>query len=516
LDLNAEARNVTNGTLPNTFISLYDVAKLYRVPYLDKALKDAMRNVCIEGGPRVAEHRDALMNYCEQDTVVMAPVLEKLAPSISLTHALIRGDYVAAYANVEYYGLPVNAPAYRLILQHRAQLMRQVANHTNTLVGPLYEGTVFKMRAFRELVHSWGALSRWPRTPTGLLKHDEDTLELMAGTYPHAETVRQAQKTMNDLERVSFAIGPDARHRYFAGLFGTLTSRNNPATKGAILHRSRWWRNLLKPSKGWALAYLDFSSQEFLVQAVLADDAQGIADYKTGDVYMAWGWHVGIIPPHGTRDAYERERDLLKAAILGMAYGMGLRTLAQYLGVSGTTASRLMQSFKERYAAMARFGEHTILNGVRNGGLRTRLDWRLHIREVVDSKRAFEGRKKPSNKLTPEAIRNWPVQSAGSEILRLSIIEATAQGIRVVGSLHDGIFIESREPVIDDHVHVMIDTMQRASETYLQHGHRLRVDAKVIRYPAHFRDKGTDERWEQIRKMLLELSGQDVEELLEE
>jgi DNA polymerase I len=100
--------------------------------------------------------------------------------------------------------------------------------------------------------------------------------------------------------------------------------------------------------------------------------------------------------------------------------------------------------------------------------------------------------------------------------LRLSIIEATAQGIRVVGSLHDGIFIESREPVIDDHVHVMIDTMQRASETYLQHGHRLRVDAKVIRYPAHFRDKGTDERWEQIRKMLLELSGQDVEELLEE
>jgi DNA polymerase I len=512
LDLNVEARNVTNGILPNTFISLYDVAKLYRVPYMNKALKDAMRDIAI-AGHRVAENRDALMNYCEEDTLVMAPVLEKLLPSISLRHALIRGDFVAAYAGVEYRGLPVNVPAYRLIIQHRVQLMRKVADHTNTLVGPLYEGTVFKARAFRELVNSWGALSHWPRTPTGLLKHDEDTLELMTGTYPHAEIVRQAQKTMGDLEKVSFAIGPDARHRYLAGLFGTLTARNNPSTKGAILHRSRWWRNLLKPPKGWALAYLDFSSQEFLVQAAFAADAQGIADYASGDVYLAWGKHAGLIPPDGTRESHERERNLLKNAVLGLNYGMGLGTLAGYLGVSGAVASRLMQSFRDRYPAMVRFGEHTILNGVRNGGLRTRLDWRLHIREVIESKREFEGRRKPSNKVTPEAIRNWPIQSGASEILRLSIIEATARGLRVAGSLHDAVFIEAPVSVIEDHVQAMTDAMQQASETYLQRGHRLRVDAKVIRYPAHFRDKGTDERWEQIRKTLLEISGEDIEEL---
>jgi DNA polymerase I len=229
---------------------------------------------------------------------------------------------------------------------------------------------------------------------------------------------------------------------------------------------------------------------------------------------MAWGRHVGLIPPDGTREAYERERDLLKAAVLGLNYGMGLGTLARYLGVSGAVASRLMQSFRERYPAMVRFGEHTILNGVRNGGLRTRLDWRLHIHEVIDSKREFEGRRKPSNKVTPEAIRNWPIQSGAGEILRLSVIEAVARGIRVVGTLHDAIFIESPESVIDDHVHAMVDVMQQASETYL-HGHRLRVDSKVIRHPHHFQEKGTDERWEQIRKMLLEISGEDIEELFE-
>jgi DNA polymerase I len=89
LDLNVEARNATNGILPSTFISLYDVAKLCQVPYMNKALKDAMRDICIEGGPRVAENRDALINYCEEDTVVMAAVLEKLSPSISLTFPVL-------------------------------------------------------------------------------------------------------------------------------------------------------------------------------------------------------------------------------------------------------------------------------------------------------------------------------------------------------------------------------------------------------------------------------------------
>jgi hypothetical protein len=98
--------------------------------------------------------------------------------------------------------------------------------------------------------------------------------------------------------------------------------------------------------------------------------------------------------------------------------------------------------------------------------------------------------------------------------LRLSVIEAAARELRMVGTLHDAVFLESPEAVIEAHARVMAEVMQQASETYLQ-GHRLRVGAKITRYPDHFYDPDARERWEQIRKLLLELSGVDIEQLSE-
>jgi DNA polymerase I len=512
LDLNVEVRNLTNGALPTTFISLVDAAKLYHIPYLDKERKEAMRGIAIEGGLRVAEHRQALLNYCTDDTLVMIPLLEKLLPTLSLPQALIRGDYVRASAGIEYRGIPVNVPVYDLILRHREPLKRRVAQDLNAQLGPLYEGAVFKQPAFVELVRRWGALAHWPRTRTGKLSRKGDVLERMAGTYPEAEVVRQAQHTLEDLDQVAFAIGPDRRNRYMPGLWGTVTGRNSPKSKLAILLRSRWWRHLFKPPPGRALAYLDFSSEEFLVAAVLAQDAQGIADYVAGDVYLTWGQYAGLIPADGTKVTHARERNLLKTAVLAMNYGAGVHTLAYRLGVNEAVARRLRQSFRERYPAMVRFGEQTILEGVRRGGLRTRLGWRVQIGDVIDSKRDVEDRGKSANQFTPQAIRNWPVQSGASEILHLTVIEAAARGLRVVGTLHDAILIEAPVSRIDAHVQAMIEAMQDASVTYLQ-GPRLRVDAKIVRYPEHYRDPEAEARWEQVRKLVWELSGEDIEAL---
>ena len=225
LDLNVEMRNCTNGERPETFISLHRTAQLLRVPYIDLEHKTRMRDIAIAGGPLVDAHRQEMLRYCEDDTRVLAPILARLLPQISLPHALIRGDYVKASAAIEYRGLPVNTAAYQHIL------------------------------AFRQPIR---------------------------------------------VKEVSFAIGDDGRNRYLGGLFGTITSRNNPKASQALLHRARWWRNLLRPGPGRALAYLDFSSEEFMVQAVLAEDRHAIADYQSGDVYVAWGRTVGLIPPNGT------------------------------------------------------------------------------------------------------------------------------------------------------------------------------------------------------------------------
>jgi hypothetical protein len=520
LDLNVEIRNCTNGERPETFIFLHDTARIIRVPYIDLEHKKRMQEIAIAGGSPVEAHKRELLRYREDDTRVMGPILERLQPRISLPHALIRGDYVKASAEIEYRGLPINTAAYRQIMACREPLRRAVAQQANQEIGPLFEGASLRRPQVAAFIQGLGAARTWPRTPTGLYEMDvEETLKAMGHIYPAVETLGQTIKTLNDLKNVSFAIGVDGRNRYMGGLFGTITSRNQPLKpKQVLLLRSRSWRNLIQPGPGRALAYLDFSSEEFMVQAVLASDRQGIVDYQSGDVYVAWGRTLGLIPPHGDKRTHARERALLKDIVLGLNYGMGLRRLADDLRINLAVAGRLMQSYRERYARMVDYGEQTVTRGISASKSRTRLDWRLHIRHVIPSKYGLEGQKKPATQLTPNSIRNWPVQSHAAEIQRLAVIEATAKGVAIVGTLHDALFIESPGAEIAAHVRLARHAMQDASATILTCpatgvSYPLRVDHTMIRAPEHYRETESQEWWQRLRDMLIRLSGQDIEDL---
>jgi hypothetical protein len=120
--------------------------------------------------------------------------------------------------------------------------------------------------------------------------------------------------------------------------------------------------------------------------------------------------------------------------------------------------------------------------------------------------------------LTPNSIRNWPVQSNAAEILRLAVIEATAKGVAIVGTLHDALFIESPEEEIEAHVRLARQAMQDASATILTCPatgacYPLRVDHTIVRAPDHYREKESHEWWQRLRGMLIEVSGQDIEDL---
>jgi DNA polymerase I len=519
LDLNVEMRNITNGERPSTFISLYDTARLLRIPYIDLEHKNAMRDIAIAGGPSVEAHRAEILKYCADDTHVMVPILNRLVPKLSLPHALIRGDYVKASAAIEYRGLPVNRAAYRHIQTWQQPLRERIAEQTNREIGPLFDGAIFRRQRFATFIHGLGAARTWPRTATGQYKSDvEETLKAMGHIYPTVETLRQTIKTLNELKNVSFAIGDDGRNRYLGGLFGTITSRNSPRARQALLHRSRWWRNLIRPEPGRALAYLDFSSEEFMVQAVLAGDLQGIEDYRSGDVYLTWGRTLGLIPADGTKHTHMRERSLLKSVVLGLNYGLGVRGLARNLQMDPALAGQWMQSFRERYPRMVEYAHETVLRGTSNGQLKTRLDWRLHIRDLIASRYALEGQPKLANQLTPNSLRNWPVQSNAAEILRVAVIEATDRGVAVVGTLHDALFIESAVEEIERHVRVAQDAMREASATILRCAatgrcYPLRVDRTIITAPDHYREPESQEWWQRLREMLMQVSGQDLEEI---
>lgn len=518
LDLNVEVRNLTNGKTERPFISLYESARKYDIPYLNKSYKDHMRDIAIRGNSQeILANRQAMIAYCEDDVRVLVPLLRRICPRLSLPHALVRGEYVKASASIEYQGVPIDQLALQLLLDRRQELRHKIADQFNQQVFPLFDGDSLRDKGFGQFVRATGLLPQWPRSPTGKLRKDtEDTLDRMRYAHPSINELRQTIKALNELKHANPAIGTDGRNRYMGGLFGTITGRNNPRSKETIWHRSRWWRHLVRPDPRMALGHLDYSAEEFFVTAVLAEDAQGIADYVGGDVYTTWGRTIGLIPPGSEAKVPGPTRDMLKVAVLAIIYGMKARTLSQELGLSLTTASQLLQSFRERYRGIGTFVERTIQQGGTFHVLRTRLDWRLHVGELIRGKSELGGRQKPGNVLTINSLRDWPAQSNAAEILRLAVVRINRLGIRIVATLHDSITIEAPIESIEETVDLARREMEAASAMLLysrdrRTRYRLRVDAKIIRYPDRYREPGAQEWWQYLCDLVKEITGEDLE-----
>jgi hypothetical protein len=121
-----------------------------------------------------------------------------------------------------------------------------------------------------------------------------------------------------------------------------------------------------------------------------------------------------------------------------------------------------------------------------HGIMWTPLDWRCAVGET---------------ELKTRTIINWPVQSAGGDILRLACIWATRYGLRLIAPVHDAILIESPIDRIERDVKLLQDIMRRASRCVLG-GYELRTDATTIRYPDHYTDRRGDEVWDHVTKLL--------------
>ena len=55
------------------------------------------------------------------------------------------------------------------------------------------------------------------------------------------------------------------------GAFGSSTGRNTPPSSRYIFGPSTWVRSLIKPAKGKAVAYIDWSNQEIWIAAHLSN-----------------------------------------------------------------------------------------------------------------------------------------------------------------------------------------------------------------------------------------------------
>ena len=104
------------------------------------------------------------------------------------------------------------------------------------------------------------------------LKLDRDAFSAMSKRHPQIHPLYELRKTLGELRLNSLAVGDYGRNRTLLSPFSSKTGRNQPSTSKFVFGPSKWFRGLIKPTEGTALAYLDWGSQEIAIAAALFGD----------------------------------------------------------------------------------------------------------------------------------------------------------------------------------------------------------------------------------------------------
>src|SRR5262249_20894175 len=156
------------------------------------------------------------------------------------------------------------------------------------------------------------------------------------------------------------------------------TGRCAPSTSRFAFALPAWMRSLIRPEEGWALAYLDYSSQEYGIGAVLSGDPAMITDYEDGDPYLAFAKRIGMVSDTATKKSHRAERDLVKALVLAVQYGMGPEALAVRIGRPLAHARALLQAHRNTYRAFWKWSDGAVNCALFRGRLWTRHGWQVH------------------------------------------------------------------------------------------------------------------------------------------
>lgn len=483
LDLFAEFRCCTNGIrLPNGN-SLLGALSHHGLDCMEAVEKATMRDLASRGGPYTTKERHALLDYCQSDVDALATLFEKMAPTIDLPRALFRGQYMAAVAQMEATGVPIDVPMLNRLNKNwetlKMELLKLGDQHG------LWVNGKFSSQRFTEFIEQRNI--RWPRTPkSNAYRLDDDTMKAMSKSYPEINSIRELRHTLSQLRLNSLNIGRDGRNRCMLSPFASKTGRNQPSNSKFIFGPSVWIRGLIKPPQGRAIAYIDWSQQEFGIAAALSTDDAMLWAYQSGDPYLAFAIQAGAVPADATKESHPIERSRFKACALGVLYGMGVNSLATRLNVDLSTAKTLLNLHKRTYRRYWQWQDNIIDIALLGIPMKTVFGWTYHV---------------PSGNPNVKSIGNFPMQANGAEMLRAACYRATIEGISICAPVHDAVLIEDSLESIEDTAVRMQEIMAQASKVVLQNL-TLRTDVDIVRYPDRYSDPRGTEMWNTVMAIL--------------
>lgn len=533
---------------------------------IDTAHKEEMRNLIISDPDEYTEEQmNAILDYAASDVEYLphlqraiANYIMKKLPKAQVKNwfeeSLKRGDYAVETAWMVTHGYPIRSEWAKNLTENVEPLIDACVRDINEqFAGTPYVPFSFDKANFRwkKNLKVWAQWLKdnnldknWPMTDGGKSGKKQLSMSIDAWTdrfsfthsYPSgnfgAQIVRYLklgqslngfrEKAGKDKKTFWDYVGSDDRVRPYFNIYGAQSSRSQPSATGYIFLKPAWQRTLVHPPKGKMIVGIDYSSQEFLLAALFSGDLNMIDAYRSGDVYLAFGKLIGYIPKHGTKATHKFERDACKSTVLGLSYLMTKFGLSRKLTVdtgrpwTEDDAQEKVDEFDEAFHVFAEFRQDEIDRYKDYGYTKLKDGWYMFQHNHND-----------------RSIANMPIQGAGGDIMRRSVMLATrVHSLKVILTLHDALYIECDVgdwEAVDKFIMSMKSgfTSYFVDTKYAEDSHLIRLDTyawgegleeeeietphknKVSTMPMYIDERAVDE-FENFKGFFLEESGVDA------
>jgi len=437
---------------------------------IDTKEKDEVRDIIINGTDQdVIDNKERILKYNASDVKYLPKMLEairaiyaKRKSALGSDYALLdkemylRGEYAVRTAQMTRKGYPIDVQWARNLSDSVPCLMDEAARDINSQFPEVlpfqFNKKTGKWGMSQINVKKWIEKSphykKWERT-------DKDNLSLALEswtefynyqhTYPNgnfgAQIVRylKLKQSLNgfvakggkDAKSFWDYVGSDGRVRPYYNIYGAQSSRSQQSAIGYIFLKPAWQRTLVKPSPGKMIVGIDYSSEEFLLGALMSRDSEMTRAYKAGDVYLYFAKEIGLVPENGTKDTHKYERNLCKATVLGLSYMMTKVGLARKLSAdTGTVVTEEM--------AQARVNDFDNLFH----------DFKIYREKIIEDYMSEGFHKLPcgwymwGDNDNSRSVGNMPIQGMGACIMRKAVALCQDAGLDVIMTLHDALYIE--------------------------------------------------------------------------
>jgi hypothetical protein len=501
LDLYAEARCLLNGyhlsfegssgakELSSHKYSMLATAFQLGVPTMPDARKEAMRILAMTRW----EFRDAemaeMLRYNEDDTGIAADIFHKLELGIDWPRALLRARYGYAVARMERTGVPIDTGRWSRLVQHWPRIRDDLIAETDKRFGVFADGHRSDKRIL-EMAAREGI--DWPLTPAGHPTLDTDVLRDLAQIYPVLNELCELFVTLDQGKLLGLAIGKDGRNRTGLIPFRAVTGRNQPSSKKFVFGPACWLRSFIRADEGYAIAYLDWSSQEILLVAVKSGCQALINDCLMGDPYLGFAVRAGLVPPEALalkpkerKQIYGAIRERCKMLFLSLNYGRTAQGLASALKCSLQEAESLMRRHMAAYPEVYAYLQGVIDTASITRHMRAPFGWQRFVPSPFNAR----------------SIRNWPMQAAGAEMMRIAAMSLVDAGIEVCCPVHDAFLVSARLGEIEVRMEQARQIMEDAAEV-VTGGYPIRVGCDPYPFPKRYSDGRGAAMWDRVMGLL--------------